>query len=109
MMGRRNDRRRLEEVAGRRVETVEWGARTLYDEPLGRKAGHVDWYSGEEHARHVVYNPERRYYIMSPIELVRRTVVTYTTAAETIPGEPAPVKTNMRLPEPAEDPQVELF
>ena len=108
-MTRKCDGRRLEEVTGRRTETVEWGARQLYDDYSG-KAGRVEWYgSNEEHARYVVYNPERRYWIMSPIELVKRTVVTYTTACETIPGEPPPVKTNMRLPETAEDPQSGLF
>jgi hypothetical protein len=88
--------RRLEEVTGRRTETVEWGAKQLWgDAALGHKAAHIQECSNEQHARAVVYNPQRRHYIMPPLVLVRRTVVTYTTTWEIVPGDP-PIRTNMR-------------
>ena len=92
-------KRRLEEVEGRRVETAEWGARSLWGSaPMGRKAGHVEEAS-EQRARWVVNNPERKFYIMPPLILVRRTVVTYTTEWVAVPGEPPYIQTRMRQPE----------
>lgn len=90
--------RRLEEVTGRRVETVEWGYKQLWrDVTSGHKAGHVESCGdNEKQARRVVYSPDRRHYIMPPLVLVRRTVVTYTTTWEIVPGEAPPVQTNMR-------------
>lgn len=89
---------RAEMVDGRRVETVEWGYKQLWSDVVsGRKAAHTESCGADEkHARRVVYNPERRHYIMPPLVLVRRTVVTYTTRWEIVPGEAPPVRTNMR-------------
>jgi hypothetical protein len=90
-------KKRAEMVEGRRVETVEWGSRQLWgDVALGHKAGHTESCGdNEQWARAIVYNPQRAHWIMPPLVLVRRTVVTYTTAWEIVPGEP-PVRTNMR-------------
>lgn len=86
-MARKRDGRRLEEVTGRRAETIEWGVRQTHDDVFG-KAGQVQPCGGEARARQIVDNPERRYWRTSPVEVVKRTVVTYTTS-----WEPAPVST----------------
>jgi hypothetical protein len=90
-------KKRAEMVEGRRVEEVEWGHRQLWgDVALGHQAAHTESCGGNEKwARAIVYNPERHGWIMPPLVLVRRTVVTYTTAWEIVPGDP-PVRTNMR-------------
>ena len=67
--------------SGRRVERVEWGLRTTVANFLNRK-GHVDIRFDEANARLLVndiYSGHR------DTEVVRRTIVTYTTDWESVP------------------------
>lgn len=61
--------------AGRRVERVEWGLRFTTDTALERR-GHVEPRPSEENARACVGVV---HYGWRGTEVVRRTVVTYTT------------------------------
>jgi hypothetical protein len=64
--------------AGRRVQRVEWGLRRTADTVLERK-GEVTIRSSEEQARECVGRPELGW---RGTDIVRRTVVTSTTAWE---------------------------
>ncbi len=66
---------------GKRVERVEWGLRQTIGTYLMKK-GQVELRSNEESARSVVGNI---YYGWRGTEVVRRTVVTYTTEWEAAP------------------------
>jgi hypothetical protein len=80
---RRNDRRRLEEVAGRRVETVEWGLRTQTDTVFHRK-GHVEPRDSIEFAVACRDRPFSGW--RGDEQVVARAVVTYTTEWTVVPG-----------------------
>jgi hypothetical protein len=83
MMGRRDNRRRLEEVAGRRVETVEYGLRTQTDTVFHRRR-HVEQHDSLEYALACREQPftGRR----GDEQVVTRTIVTYTTEWAEVPG-----------------------
>jgi hypothetical protein len=66
--------------AGRRTERVEWGLRSTADTVLHRK-GEVDVRPGEENARYCVGRVECGH---RSTEIVRRTIVTYTTPWERV-------------------------
>ena len=69
--------------AGRRTERVEWGLRFRSDTGLHRK-GHVEPRPSEHNARQCVGRSD---YGWRDTEIVRRTVVTYTTKWETAPAQ----------------------
>jgi hypothetical protein len=66
--------------AGRRTERVEWGLRQTIGTFLMRK-GDVDLRTGEDQARECAVRAELGW---RGTEVVRRTVVTYTTSWESI-------------------------
>lgn len=66
--------------AGRRTERVEWGLRSTADTFLHRK-GEVSARPNEENARNCVGRVESGW---RATEIVRRTVVTYTTPWERV-------------------------
>jgi hypothetical protein len=75
--------RRVEVVEGRRVETTEWGLRTIRDDMFHR-AGHVEPRSSLENA---VAARDRPYHGWRGDEqVVTRTVVVYTTQWTEVPG-----------------------
>jgi hypothetical protein len=82
-MGRRGDGRRLEEVSGRRVETIEWGLRTQQDTVFRRK-GHVEQRDSPESAVDARDRPFSGY--AGDEQVVTRTVVIYTTEWTVVPG-----------------------
>ena len=82
-MIRKRDGRRLEEVTGRRVETVEWGLRTGRDGVFHRK-GHVEQRSSLESAVECRDRPFSGY--QGDEQVVTRTVVIYTTQWTEVPG-----------------------
>lgn len=116
-------KRRAEMAEGRRVETVEWGLRRTRDGTFGRE-GAVEPMLGERHARGL---EDKRYTGYAGTEVVKRTVVTYTTGWEAAPVSTLPEPVDMIAvlegraelpwlaapaspgPAPAEDPQESLF
>lgn len=60
--------------AGRRTERTEWGLRHLDDRPGIHRKGDVGTRASEQHARESIGTPG-----WGPVEIVSRTVVTYTT------------------------------
>lgn len=82
-MTRKRDGRRLEEVTGRRVETVEWGLRTTQDSVFHR-AGHVEPRSSLESAVACRDRPFSGW--KGDEQVVTRTVVIYTTQWAEVPG-----------------------
>ena len=82
-MIRKRDGRRLEEVTGRRVETVEWGLRTMQDGVFHRK-GHVEQRDSPESAAACRNRPFSGY--QGNEQVVTRTVVVYTTEWTEVPG-----------------------
>jgi hypothetical protein len=82
-MGRRDGRRRLEEVTGRRIETVEWGLRTQAD-TVFRRTGHVEPRSSLAAAVDARDRPFSGW--RGDEQVVTRTVVVYTTEWTVVPG-----------------------
>ena len=69
---------------GRRVERVEWGLRATADSFLRRK-GQVEIRPSEDNARLILDGVARgEHYGWRNVELVRRTVVTYTSDWERV-------------------------
>lgn len=68
--------------AGRRTERVEWGLRSTASDFLHRK-GDVTPRVSEQHARECAVTGLG----WGAIEIVQRTVVTYTTPWEMVPGD----------------------
>ena len=83
MAGRKRDGRRLEEVTGRRVETVQWGLRTTQDNVFHRK-GHVEQRQSLESAVAARDRPFSGW--KGDEQIVTRTVVIYTTQWTEVPG-----------------------
>lgn len=67
--------------AGRRTERTEWGLRSTADTFLHRRGDVIPRFS-EENARECAGRPELGW--RSCTEVVRRTIVTYTTAWELV-------------------------
>lgn len=88
---RRDVRRRLEEVTGRRVETIEWGLRRTRDSVFGRE-GTVEPVTGERHARDL---EDRQHSGYAGTEVVKRAVVTYTTGWVAAPVSTVPELVDM--------------
>lgn len=74
---------------GRREERVEWGLRATADQqPFGMRKGQVDVRPGESSARFGVTDEATRYG-WRDCEVVKRTVVTYTSDWEPADADPS--------------------